>query len=223
MAENCVVDYYNQIAADYDHDRFGNTYGQFIDRQERQVLDGLKIAVEGCLDLPCGTGRLTNYAAWGADASEAMLKEARERFPNKEFMLVDAMQTGLEAACVETVLSFHFLMHLDKESVKKVMVEMYRILKPGGRWICDIPSQKRRGLGHREQELWHGNTSLSVQEMSQMARGMFRVESVHGVMLMPVHRFPKALRQPLCAMDYKMANVGWLREWSSYLIFELKK
>ena len=115
-------------------------------------------------------------------------------------------------------------MHLDKESVKKVMVEMYRILKPGGRWICDIPSQKRRGLGHREQELWHGNTSLSVQEMSQMARGMFKVESVHGVMLMPVHRVPKSLRNNLLwKMDYKMANVGWLREWSSYLVFELKK
>lgn len=223
MAENRVVDYYERIAADYDHDRFDNSYGQFIDAQERRVLDGLKIETEDCLDLPCGTGRLTTYAAWGGDASEGMLKVARVRYPEKKFLLMDAMQTGLEDASVQTVLSFHFLMHLDEESIMKVMREMHRILKPGGRWICDIPSQRRRQLTARQSELWHGNTSMSVQQMCEKTKGMFEVQSVHGVMLMPVHRFPKSLRSPLCRVDYALANAAALREWSSYLIFELKK
>lgn len=222
-SENRVVDYYDRIAADYDHDRFGNSYGQFIDTQERRVLDGLKIEVEGCLDLPCGTGRLTNYAAMGGDASEGMLKVARAHYPEKKFLLMDAMQTGLVDASVETVLSFHFLMHLDEETIMKVMKEVHRILKPGGRWICDIPSQCRRKLTARQSELWHGNTSMSVQNVHDRTVGLFEVKSVHGVMLMPVHRFPKGLRRPLCGLDYALANVAALREWSSYLIFELKK
>ncbi|MCW4470491.1 hypothetical protein OGH69_16080 [Flavobacterium sp. MFBS3-15] len=38
---NPILDYYNALAGNYDTNRFGNSYGQFIDRQERQVLDRL--------------------------------------------------------------------------------------------------------------------------------------------------------------------------------------
>jgi hypothetical protein len=31
-----IVDYYDGLAKSYDSDRFGNSYGRFIDRQERQ-------------------------------------------------------------------------------------------------------------------------------------------------------------------------------------------
>ena len=223
MAENCVVDYYNQIASQYDESRFGNSYGQFIDRQERWVLDNLKIDAATCLDLPCGTGRLSNYAAVGADASEAMLDEARKRFPDHRFLQADATQTGFSDASLQTILSFHFLMHLDADTVQKVMHEMHRLLLPDGRWICDIPSRQRRSLTSRQPEAWHGNTSMDVQQMRQLTQGLFEIQSVHGVMLMPVHRMPKSLRPSLCSLDFRAANLPLLRPLSSYLIFELKK
>ena len=41
-------------------------------------------------------------------------------------------------------------------------------------------------------------------------------------MMLPVHKLPVALRKPMLPIDYVLAN-GWLREYSSYLIFELVK
>ncbi len=220
---NEVVAYYDQIARKYDEDRFGNTYGRFIDAQERRVLRALHVEPAGTLDLPCGTGRLTEFAERGADASEEMLKVARERHPEKPFLLADATQTGLDSESVKTVMSFHFLMHLDEETVGKVVEEMYRIIEKGGRWICDIPSQKRRRLTNRKQELWHGNTSMTVKQMKALCEGRFEVKHVHGLMLTPIHRVPKRMRKMMCRVDYALANSWLMKNYSSYLVFELVK
>ena len=43
---NEVKEYYNSIATDYDHDRFANSYGKFIDTEERiilQIHSGLRL------------------------------------------------------------------------------------------------------------------------------------------------------------------------------------
>ena len=223
LEEDRVVDYYNNIAKQYDNDRFANTYGRFIDQQERRALDSLNVSPEGTLDLPCGTGRLTDYASEGADASVEMLKIAQKQHPDKQFTLTDACKTPFQDRSFETVLSFHFLMHLDEESVVKVLHEMHRIIAPGGRWICDIPSLRRRKLTNRKPELWHGNTSLDIKQMQELCHGLFEIRQVKGIMLAPIHRLPKFLRKPMCSIDYALANSRLLKEYSSYLIFELFK
>ena len=83
MSQQDVIQYYESIAGDYDESRFGNSYGQFLDAQERSVLDKLiDMREPGCrLDLACGTGRLTGYATHGLDASAAMMERALERHP----------------------------------------------------------------------------------------------------------------------------------------------
>ena len=57
--DNKVVDYYDTIADQYDESRFDNSYGQFIDYQERRILDQLiKLPTDAkCLEMACGTGR----------------------------------------------------------------------------------------------------------------------------------------------------------------------
>ena len=223
MTENRVVEYYNNIAKRYDNDRFSNTYGRFIDQQERRALNSLNIMPESTLDMPCGTGRLISYACEGADASVEMLKIAKQQHLDKHFTLADACNTPYEDNTFETVLSFHFLMHLDKNTVVKVLHEIHRIVKPGGRWICDIPSLKRRKLTNRKPELWHGNTSLDVKLMQELCNGLFEIRQVKGIMLAPIHRLPKIMRNPMCTIDYALANTRLLREYGSYLIFELVK
>lgn len=219
--KNNVVAYYDEIAEEYDKDRFANSYGQFIDAQERRVLDALRIDPERALDLPCGTGRLTDYASMGGDASEGMMAIARRRHPQKEFRLMDATHTPFADGELRTVLSFHLLMHLDMDTVGAMVEEMYRVIEPGGRWICDIPSDKRRRLVHRSKGEWHGNTSLSIEAMRRLCAGRFDIRSVHGIMMAPVHRLPRGLRQPMCSIDYALANSALLKEYSSYMIFEL--
>jgi ubiquinone/menaquinone biosynthesis C-methylase UbiE len=87
---NDVREYYNSIASYYDHDRFANSYGKFIDAEERIILHNWLNGIDKkfILDYGCGTDRLTNFATIGADVSEAMLSVAKQKNPKKKFHLI---------------------------------------------------------------------------------------------------------------------------------------
>lgn len=224
MSQKDVIKYYDSLAGNYDESRFENSYGQFLDAQERRVLDELIDTLdEGFrLDLACGTGRLTNYATHGLDASAAMLERARKRNPKVEYRLASASQTGYPDETFDLVYSFHFLMHMDEDTFRQVFAEVHRILKRGGRFILDIPSKKRRRLFRHKQVSWHGGTELSSRDIERMISGKFLMGKRFGLMMMPIHKLPVKVRRPLQKFDFRLAN-GWLKEYSSYLVFELVK
>lgn len=220
-----VVDYYDAIASTYDDSRFGNSYGRFIDAEERRVMDRLidVSAEESRLDMACGTGRLTNYATHGLDASDEMMKPAKERHPSVVFTQASATETGFPDGMFDVVYSFHLLMHLPEATVGEIFKEASRILKPGGRFIMDIPSKKRRQLFHHKQESWHGGTQMTISEVSQMAsEASMSVNHTYGILMLPVHRMPERMRKPLLKFDSWLAN-GWLKQYSSYIVCELVK
>ena len=80
-----IKSYYNKLAHDYDNNRFNNSYGQYLDQQERAFLKRIlnKTAPTHCMDIGCGTGRLLDYADYGVDFSHEMLKVATEKYPHK--------------------------------------------------------------------------------------------------------------------------------------------
>lgn len=225
MENNQVVDYYNTIANDYDNSRFNNSYGQFIDAEERRILDRLidtTAAASRRLEMACGTGRLTNYATHGLDASSEMMAHAQERHPEVVFVEASACATGFADAEFDLVYTFHLLMHLDEATIQQIFDEAYRILKPGGRFILDIPSKKRRQLLAKKRDNWHGSTSLTTEEVLTMAADKFELRSSHGIMMLPVHKLPVGLRSNMVNLDFALAN-GVLKEYSSYLVYELVK
>ena len=61
---NPIQDYYDKIAHKYDADRFGNSYGRYIDALEREILTTWLHGVkpENVLDIGCGTGRFLDFA-----------------------------------------------------------------------------------------------------------------------------------------------------------------
>lgn len=222
--KNNVVEYYDTIAKDYDNSRFNNSYGQFIDYQERRVLDRLIPVTDQSLrlEIACGTGRLTNYATHALDASTEMMGLAQKRHSEVEFKHASATDTGYADDTFDVVYAFHLMMHLDEATIQQIIDEVYRILKPGGRFIFDIPSKKRRNLLHHKQANWHGATALDKKDIKNMIHEEYDLQSVHGIMMLPVHKLPKSLRKPLQSIDYVTAN-GWMKNYSSYLVFEIRK
>lgn len=218
-----IIQYYDDIANSYDADRFGNSYGRFIDAQEKKILDRLRTdREETILDLACGSGRLLQYATIGLDASTEMLKLAKAKFPEKEIIQAEADAIPLDAVSVDTVISFHFFMHLDRSGIEKILTEVHRVLKDGGRFVFDIPSGKRRKLLGYSSNTWHGAYSSSLGEITEMSREIFTVKSSYGLLMLPIHRFPRGMRKFCTWLDYYLAN-SFLKEYSSYLIIELEK
>lgn len=219
---NNIISYYNKIAKIYDQDRFNNTYGRFIDHQERKILNILLRNKNGIvLDLACGSGRLLNYANFGIDASIEMVKIAKEKFPDKIIEISDAELTSFESNSMDTIISFHFFMHLNEEKIKKILLECNRILKPKGRIIFDIPSQKRRNLLKFKSDFWHGSYSSNFKKISKIDSN-FKIKRSFGLLFLPIHRIPKKIRSFFLNLDYILAN-SFLKEYSSYVIIEIEK
>ena len=222
--KDTVVAYYDEIAGTYDESRFGNSYGQFIDAEERMILDRLfpSARPERRLEIACGTGRLTNYATHGLDASAEMLARARARHGQVTFTQAFADDTGFADGSFDAVYTFHLLMHLDPAVIRRIFREAHRVLKPGGRFVFDIPSRNRRHLLRHRQASWHGGTELSSGDVTRLMGDGFSLGRSFGVMFLPVHKLPDGMRSRLLRLDFAMAN-GWMKENSSYLVFELIK
>lgn len=214
-----VQSYYETIASQYDDSRFGNTYGQYVDRQEQTILRRWlgNSSGQSILDLGCGTGRLLHFASAGLDSSPAMLEIARSKHPAKPLMQGSAAQLPIESASYDAIFSFHLLMHLQPEQIRSVLDECYRVLKPGGTLIFDIPSAARRRLVAYQSSSWHAATSLSLADIRAMLNDRWQLTAYAGVMLFPIHRIPAKLRLSFLPIDQLLCWVG-LKAFASYYV-----
>jgi SAM-dependent methyltransferase len=96
------------------------------------------------LEIGCGTGLFTRkfYSATKAeitaiDISEDLLSEARKLLPDATFKVDDAMHLSFQNETFDVVFGSSVLHHLEFE---KSLMEIYRVLKPGGRMIFAEPN-----------------------------------------------------------------------------------
>jgi SAM-dependent methyltransferase len=215
-----IIDYYDRLAPTYDRDRFGNSYGRFIDAGERRLLARwLPPARHNILEVACGTGRLSNFAGVACDASLESLKLANRRQARVTLVCADSMRLPFESNRFDAVFAFHLLMHLDAEGVRATVAEASRVLRPGGIFIADVVSAARRHLLARSppENPWHGNTALSAKEFRTLCaeRGLKPLRMT-GLAFLPIQRMPHRLRPFLTMIDAWLA--AGLPSLSSYVI-----
>lgn len=115
------------------------------DRRSRYLADVGKIGpTDKVLEIGCGTGlftrkvhELTGAHVVATDVSEELLSIARKEYPDGEFVIADAMKLQFPNASFDVVFGSSILHHLDFE---KVMPELFRVLKPGGRVVFAEPN-----------------------------------------------------------------------------------
>ncbi len=217
-------EYYESLAATYDDDRFGNSYGRYVDRLERRLLrdwlSGRSPAT--AVDLGCGTGRLLDFALTGVDGSGAMLDVASRKRPRHQLVLADIRSTGLASASFDSAFCFHVLMHLDEQAIRSVIAEAARIVRRGGRFIVDVPSSARRALGAPRPEGWHAGTAGSLGDIERWAGPEWFIRRWRGLMAFPIHRVPSRWRAYLSTLDELICRTPCAR-WASYLAVELER
>ena len=98
---------------------------------------------ERVLDLGCGYGWYTDYfngigaRAVGVDGAEAMIRIARERYPDGDFSVADlAKPLPFGSAAFDLVFCNQVLM--DIERIEDLLRECHRVLKDGGVLYCSI-------------------------------------------------------------------------------------
>jgi ubiquinone/menaquinone biosynthesis C-methylase UbiE len=219
-----ITDYYNQLAQQYDDDRFGNSYGQYLHRQERNMLiDLVPKRQPPIVSLGCGTGRLMELATHGADISPEMVKVAKAKYPDKIFSVCPAASTPYPDSFFEGAFCLHVLMHLPVDSITAILAEGGRIIKPGGWLALDFPSSVRRSLANKKGDGWHGNTRFSIKEFEQLAEQHgWRYRQYRGLLLFPVHRLPTWARPLLYHLDFWLCRTP-MKKYASYYLLLLQK
>jgi len=223
QTKNEITDYYNTAAHDYDNSRFGNSYGEFIDYQEKTIVAKLlkNISRNQTLDMACGTGRFLDFAGFGIDASEKMLEIAKQKFPQLSLSQEDATKTHFDSNTFSAITSFHFLMHLNKNTAEEVIHECNRILKKNGVLIIDFPSKYRKQLLGHKTEGWHCANDYTLNELSAINRN-FKLKKYYGIMFFPIHRFSPKIRKILRKTDAFLCR-SFLRRYASYIVVVLEK
>jgi ubiquinone/menaquinone biosynthesis C-methylase UbiE len=131
-----VKAYYDARAHEYDDWVYGT--GMFADRhrpdwhEERERLQEALAALPPArtLDVACGTGWLTQHLRGeivGLDASESMLEVARERVPDGEFVVGDALALPFPEESFERLLTGHFYGHLEEPERVRFLTEARRV------------------------------------------------------------------------------------------------
>ncbi len=126
------------IAETYDDFRYKGKSGQYVNTRELSTVGRLMPSHGKVLDIPSGTGRFlkslegNGYVRIGSDYSWAMLKHIKES--DIHTVRLDAFNPAFGAESFDTVVSLRFLFHYAR--IDGFIREVYRILKPGGAFIC---------------------------------------------------------------------------------------
>lgn len=150
--------FYSEEAAGYEAKRYGTHYGRLFRVFQRaaveRALTGRRRSRK-ILDVASGTGQmLPSLAAAGdmvvaSDLTPAMLCVARECNVMRPFIaycVADAMRLPYADSTFDAVASSRFLHLFDIKQQQKLVVEMARVLAPGGILIVDFYSANARRI-----------------------------------------------------------------------------
>jgi ubiquinone/menaquinone biosynthesis C-methylase UbiE len=90
------------------------------------------------LDLGCGNGRLSELFAlrhveyFGVDNSPALIKLANEKYPDKLFIVADALALPLSENYFDVVTSIAIMNHIPAEFQQLYLENILKVLRPGG-------------------------------------------------------------------------------------------
>ncbi len=138
--------YFDKIADKYDS-WYQSRVGKYVDLTEKiQVFSLLKDSSGIVLDLGCGTGNYTvelfkrSFKVIGCDVSKEMLRIAKNKLPEVVLIRANAYKLPFKKDSFDIVLSitmFEFI-----KNPEEILKEVYRILKPGGKFILGTMNQR---------------------------------------------------------------------------------
>jgi SAM-dependent methyltransferase len=130
--------HFDDIADEYDESLPAHVVEHYL---RKRVAFVRRLLTDGSvLDVGCGTGILASrladegYRVTGADPSAGMLDHLRERDPRVQAVAASADQLPFEDGAFDLTMCVAVLHHIaEHDAVRRCLVEMVRVTKPGGR------------------------------------------------------------------------------------------
>ena len=126
------------------------------------------------LDLGCGLGRHTVLFAKNSfnvscfDISEEAIKRTREWCEkeklNCNYQIGDMLELPYEDISFDCILCRNVISHTDTEGIKKIIKELYRVLKKDGECYLTLGSKDTWGFKQEDWPLKDPNTRLRMEE-----------------------------------------------------------
>jgi len=190
---------------------YDNTFGAVTDIGRRRVVDLINGQAQQVLEVGVGTGLSlrhyhANVAVTGIDFSEDMLARAAQRVEEmnldqiKELRRMDARQLDFPDNSFDTVAAMHVMSVVPEP--EKVMSEIARVCKPGGRVIISNHFRRTRGalawLARAVRPVayelgWHSDFAMeTVLQDHRLTLEQVRPLPPMGMMTMLIFRKPAA-------------------------------
>jgi len=170
------------------YDRVAEPYGkQFFDELarkpfDRELLDRFAARARGrgpVCDVGCGPGHVGRYLAergvdvFGLDLSAGMVTLARALNPAMRFEQGDLRAFSRPDASLAGIVAFYSLIHLERAALADALVELARVLAPGGLVLIAFHG----GAGEVHADDWFGrgvSIDTTLFHEAEMAAAMDR-------------------------------------------------
>lgn len=143
-----TIESYDRIAEEYGRTNAISMWGSQLQEFKRLILGGR------ILEIGCGRGRdavsfiKEGYGYVGVDASQQMIRMARERLPHADFRLMDFYDLQFRPRSFDGFLAIASLLHIPKNKVGNVLESIGDLIEPEG--VGLVTMRKGEGEGWRE-------------------------------------------------------------------------
>ena len=176
-------------------DTFSQHYATFSEYQARYVFASRWMGPGGqVLDLGCGNGYGTAFLkesagrrVIGCDRSRTALTFAQGRYRSlaPTFIQGDATELPIRSNSLDTVVSYEMIEHVQDD--KRLVAEVYRVLKPGGYVIVSTPNRVITGTVDQPANPFHVR-EYNVTEFQHLLEHAFPQVAMFGHALSPAAR-----------------------------------
>ncbi len=139
--------FYEQVGEHYPEDTI--TYSSISGLLRRKWISEKmnRLGTGNLLDCGCNTGRLSagwrSGAIYGIDIAHSVLTKGRKLFPATNFIQADLRDLDcVKSNTIENAIACEVVEHIDQPMV--FLKELYRVLKPGARFIITVPGYTRQ-------------------------------------------------------------------------------
>ncbi|HST25525.1 MAG TPA: methyltransferase domain-containing protein [Gaiellaceae bacterium] len=176
---------FRRAPAEYD-ERFVDTMAaEYLERTPwtELRLEAVRSLVEPepgdrVLDLGCAAGAISDYltglgcATVGVDAEPLAIDRARELFPELTFQLANVARLPFEDGSFDKAVAADLVEHLDDATVRAMLTETRRVLRPGGTLSLYTPNPKHpiERLKKRNLILAENPTHIGLRDWGTLVR-----------------------------------------------------